>query len=227
MVRIALDVCVKPGDMLPLNQQDWHYLTHVMRRRVGDDVEVLTPSGEVWLAVIVANERLQCQDLKTAISRPKREITLCQAILKGDHFSDVVERATEAGVRHFIPVISERTIVRDVSPKKLERWRHIAKEASEQSRQPFVPDVAEPQWLSALTLPSPSAVYALDPEAPEMQQWLAENAFSVFLVAGPEGGMTRSEYDRLYTMGAHAMSLGPRIYRAENAGAFATVLLLQ
>jgi len=227
MIRLSLDCEAQPSQNMRLNAADWHYLSQVMRRNVGDKLEVLTSDGQVW-TVHIEGEREIAFDhpIVTGITL-KRDITLYQALLKGDHFGSVVERGTEAGIRHFVPLITERTISRDVSANKLTRWRAIAKEASEQSRRMEVPDIVEPMRLKDLIVPSKTQGFVLDPLGPYERAWLLLDTSPLGLVVGPEGGLSAMEFELLFHAGFAPLSLGPRVYRAENAGAFAAVLFLQ
>ncbi|MCL5116848.1 MAG: 16S rRNA (uracil(1498)-N(3))-methyltransferase [Firmicutes bacterium] len=227
MIRLALAMEGHAGQAVTLNEADWHYVAGVMRRNVGDAIEVLAQDGLVWRARITAQCQLLLEERVVGNAPPRRSITLYQALLKGDHFSDVVGRGTEAGIARFVPVVTERSIVREVSPNKAARWRTVAKEASEQSRREAVPTIEPGVRLADLRAPEGADAYVLDPRAPHERAWAEDTSRPVALVVGPEGGFTPGEYAFLYDKGFRPLSLGPRVYRAENAGAFAAVLFLQ
>lgn len=135
-----------PNSVLELNAQHAHYLVRVLRLRSGDRFIVQNGQGAQWLAVL--NEDLSSaqvidavvQESPVVLSAPIRLIT---ALPKGNGFDQVVRQATELGVSHIYPVISDRTLLKP-SSRKLERWRRIAEEASEQSERGTVPTVFEP-----------------------------------------------------------------------------------
>lgn len=227
MIRLAMHQRIHLGERILLSADDRHYLLDVMRRGVGDLVEALSDDGLVFRAEITANGELLVVDAVGRALSASRKITLFQALLKGDHFADVVERGTEAGIEAFVPIVTARSIPREVSPNKALRWRAIAKEASEQSRGAMIPEIVSVQGVTALSVPSDAEGYVLDPSAPQKPLWLDTNSAHIALVVGPEGGFTSDEYHDLYGRGFQPLSLGPRVYRAENAGAFAAVLFLQ
>lgn len=227
MIRLAIEVTGAPGRVVPVSADDWHYLVDVMRRRPGDRIEALAPDGTVWSARLGESGSLQLESRATEIVRPGRSITLFQALLKGDHFGEVVERGTEAGISVFVPMVTARSIVRAVSPNKEARWRTIAKEASEQSRGARVPAIEPLVDCKNVEPPPGSLAFVLDPRAPYRSVWLDSADQPVALAVGPEGGFAPDEYEGLYARGFQPLSLGPRVYRAENAGAFAAVLFLQ
>lgn len=227
MIRLSLDVVGIPGTRVPVSASDWHYLVQVMRRGFGDRIEVLAHDGQVFDAVLVDGQQVEIYGVVANVRKPRRYITLYQALLKGDHFSAVVERATEAGISRFVPIVTERSIVRDVSLNKAARWRSIAKEASEQCQRPDVPGVEDVKRLGDLEAVAGTDAFVLDPRADDGRPWLVPSEHPLHIVIGPEGGFTPSELNLLSARGFLPLSLGERVYRAENAGAFAAVLFLQ
>ncbi|PSR23630.1 MAG: hypothetical protein C7B45_02360 [Sulfobacillus acidophilus] len=226
MIRLAIEGQGRSSRIYPLAPADWHYVTVVMRRAIGDAIEVMTADGQVWQAQLL-DRGVQLQVPLMRHGLPRREITLYQALLKGDHFSAVIDRATQAGVMHFVPVLTERCIVREVTAAKARRWRLVAKEASEQSRRAYIPDVGEMLSLAELRLPPQSEGFVLDPQGEYRRVWLSQSVQPLSLVIGPEGGWSAGELEVLQAGGFDRISLGEGIFRAENAGAFAAILFLQ
>ncbi|MCY0898773.1 MAG: RsmE family RNA methyltransferase [Firmicutes bacterium] len=228
MVRVAVNQSARNGAALWLPSREWHYVHRVMRARPGDRLEVLTGDGEVWLATVANSDGLITLDQLLVEASPiPRVITLYQALLKGDRFSEVVDRATQAGVSIFVPIISERTIVRDISSSKWTRWQVIAKEASEQCGRSDVPKIGPLSRIEEIDLKSGEDGYVLHPPVAYDRPWLQPSTTPLALVVGPEGGLTAREVESLQRRGFRPLSLGPRIFRAENAGAVAATLFLQ
>ena len=227
MIRLRLDVSGGQAIRVPLGCEDSHYLVDVMRLKAGDSLEVLTRDNTVWSAVLESNHMVRLQTELDRHNRLPRHVTLYQALLKGDHFGAVVDRATQAGVGRIVPILTARCIVREVSLNKRARWSLLAKEAGEQSHRIDVPDIGDLASLDSLVPGGGAFGYVLDPRAAYDRPWLEPQVGSVELVVGPEGGLTPDEVSRLQSVGFRPISLGPRVYRAENAGAFAAVLFLQ
>lgn len=199
-----------------------------MRRKVGDALEILTAAGAVWLATIVDGDGgIQFERVLCAPRPPARGVVLYQALLKGDRFSEVVDRGTQAGVSRFVPLVTARTIVRDVSPSKWQRWQTIAKEASEQCGRAEIPTIGPLVRLAEVELNAEERGFVLHPDAPYARPWLEADSAPVALVVGPEGGLNAFEVQQLTQKGFLPLSLGPRVFRAENAGMVAAVLFLQ
>src|SRR4051812_29332256 len=127
---------------------DARHLTRVLRVEVGQRYEI-SDNRNVYLAEIetARKEHVIFRTLeKLAAPELTLRITLCAALIKFDHFEWMIEKATELGVSAIIPVEtirSERGLER-AAHKRVERWRRIAVEASQQSRRAFLPEISEP-----------------------------------------------------------------------------------
>lgn len=227
MIRLSINKPLSIDATVTVDNSDWHYLIGVMRRQTGDNIEVLTSDCKVFEAILTEKQTLRCTRLVHDAMPPSRHITLYQALLKGDHFSAVVDKGTQAGITRFVPIITERCIVREANEKKLTRWRTIAKEASEQSRRTEVPVIEEPRLIATIQVPTGEEGFLLDPNASYERRWLEGRGGPVHLAVGPEGGFSPQECMMLQQEGLQSLSLGKRVYRAENAGVFAAILFLQ
>jgi 16S rRNA (uracil1498-N3)-methyltransferase len=156
---------------------------------------------------------------------------LCAAIVKFDHFEWMIEKATELGVAAIVPMVSVRTerSLDKAAPKRLERWRRIGLEASQQSRRAHLPEIAEPaSWRDALATAG-TLRYALDENGarplPAMFPVERRADDSVALLIGPEGGWTEEERSEFTAAGWIPVSLGPSILRAETAALAALAIV--
>jgi 16S rRNA (uracil1498-N3)-methyltransferase len=146
-----------------------------------------------------------------------------QALLKGDGLEIAIRAATEVGAATFRLVLTERSVARELSPRKLQRLRAVAREAAEQSERGVVPDV---QAVVPL-------VEVIDPES--VLLWERGGAGLPRLgsidpphavVIGPEGGFTPGEVAAATGAGATPASLGPRILRSETVAGVAAAVIL-
>src|SRR5262249_22319703 len=120
-------------------------------------------------------------------------IILCAALIKFDHFEWLIEKATELGVSEIIPVQATRSEhgLERAAMKRLERWRKIALEASQQSRRAKLPEIAQPSTFEhALAVPAEQR-YVLD-ESRDGERF-APSPGDTALLIGPEGGWTEEE----------------------------------
>lgn len=209
-----------------LNGEDAKHLTRVLRVEPGQRYEI-SDNRNVYLAEIETahKERVLFRTLEPIETResPLR-VTLCAALIKFDHFEWMIEKATELGVAEIVPVEavrSERGLER-AARKRVERWRRIALEASQQSRRARLPEIAEPSLLRDVLARGADCRLALDedPDArPLLNALPAERvaSTSVAIVIGPEGGWTDDERASFVAAGWSPASLGSTILRAETA----------
>ncbi len=213
-----------------LEQDQAHYVRDVMRLRPGDPLRLFNESDGEWLAFVAQATRksvtLRVEKKLTEATLPP-DIDFLFAPLKHARLDYLVQKATELGARRLRPVITQRTIVERVN---LERMRANAIEAAEQCNLVFVPDVAEPRKLDRLLADweSGRALIYCD-EGAQNQDTLAILKLlrlPAALLVGPEGGFTAEERAGLKRLPfVTAISLGPRIMRADTAGTAALALL--
>ena len=144
------------------------------------------------------------------------------ALIKFDRFEWAVEKATELGVTRIVPVETQRSDkgLFEAAKKRVERWRKIAREASEQSRRLREPEVADAVKLARLGPVEVDRRVLLDEteDAPPLLRCLGDGEVgSVALLVGPEGGWADGERAALAENGWVGASLGPSILRAETA----------
>src|SRR5882672_6744700 len=134
---------------------DARHLTRVLRVEVGQRYEI-SDNSSVYLAEIetARKEQVTFRTLeKLPVVEPPLRMILSAAIIKFDHFEWMIEKATELGVAEIVPVITARTEkgLEKAALKRLERWRRIGLEASQQSRRAHLPEIAGPtEWRDAL-----------------------------------------------------------------------------
>jgi 16S rRNA (uracil1498-N3)-methyltransferase len=152
-------------------------------------------------------------------------LTLAIPVLKGDRSEEIVEATTQLGVSRFVPFTAERSVVRELTATKRDRWAKIAREAAETSHRGAVPSIAGLVPWSALLqmLDRPIVLWE---EATEPRLVEAARTGDIALVVGPEGGLTVEEIVLARTCGATIASLGRRILRAETAAIAAIAMVV-
>ncbi|PSR34949.1 MAG: hypothetical protein C7B46_03280 [Sulfobacillus benefaciens] len=230
MIRLICDPEQVKHSIVNLTPGQSHYLSRVMRRRSGSTVEIHIPSIGRYVGEVLSASQVQMVRKLPEIAPLSAYVILYQALLKQGHFAEVVERATEAGVSEFVPLVTERALVRSVSPQNLARWKTIAREASEQSQRNLVPVIHPDVGADALVLPPDVTGLLLDPDGLPLISYFRGLKFDltprIALAVGPEGGFSDGDREHLIQAGMTPVSLGPQIFRAVNAGAFAAVVIL-
>jgi 16S rRNA (uracil1498-N3)-methyltransferase len=210
-----------------------HHLTRVLRVERGQLYEV-SNNAEAWLAEVVeAHKARVVFALKERVeAKPVLPpLRLYVALFKFDHLEWIVEKGTEMGAESIHFVVSERSEkgLDRAAEKRIERWRKIALEASQQSRRDRLPVLHEAVKLREAAGEVQGARLLLDEEggAPLLSAMQAGGAAEgVSLLLGPEGGWTEQEREWLVAKGWQRVTLGATILRAETA-AIAAVAVVQ
>ena len=196
-----------------------HYLGNVLRLKQGQELLLFDGSSGEWLARIEAlrKGRITVQVVeRTREPEVIPDVWLAFAPVKRAQTDWLVEKATELGVARLLPVITQRTIVDRV---KLDRLQAIAVEAAEQCGRTRLPEIADPVPLARLLAerePGRPLYFADETGGAPLQEALKPGPATILV--GPEGGFAEEERAAVRASpGATAISLGPRILRAETA----------
>ena len=199
------------------------HLARTLRARVGQEFEVAC-GDQVRRATVasVADDRVEFTLGAEISSNAVAPITLLLAIFKFDRMEWAIEKCTELNVATIVPVIARRTEkhLALAAGKRVERWRRIAREASQQSRRAAPPKVENPiQLAEALRIDgSLRVVLAENERGVTLNERLqARDIDSLALAIGAEGGWTEEELRSFADSGWTAASLGNTILRAETA----------
>jgi 16S rRNA (uracil1498-N3)-methyltransferase len=208
------------------------HISTVLRMKDGKIIRLVDCQSSVFYGSIQINKNI----VRVKVTQPifeKREsdvkITLAMALIKGERWDWVLEKATECGVSKIVPFTSSRCVVKEkpeASTRKLERYRKILMEAAEQSYRHNIPEIIETIPLKQLIEHKSSENFlAYEKEDDCFLASMKRDFSSVTIVIGPEGGFTSEEADYLTIHGFKSVSLGRRILRAETAAIAACIIL--
>jgi 16S rRNA (uracil1498-N3)-methyltransferase len=221
--RLHVNDMLEKETQFPLSQEQSHYLSKVMRCRIGDRVRLFNGKDGEWLGAITSIYRNQVElqlleQLKT--QEPEPDIWLVFAPLKNERMHFLIEKATELGASSLVPVITERSITTRVNIEKMTRY---AEEAAEQSERLNVPSLHEILPLGDLLAhwPAERALIFCDESGsgiPLHEALKAREPRKCAVLIGPEGGFTKAELEQLHQLPyVIPVGLGPRILRADTA----------
>ena len=225
---------------LEIKGEELKHLVRVMRKTERDVIEVVDGQGNLFTVVIskIARQSAHCDIQKRArfIGEPNFQLTLAQAIPRGNRFDWVVEKGTEIGVSTFIPLLCENSIVEDTSSRR-SRWKKIAIAAMKQSARSVLPQITPAQTIrdvvrntgllkTGLIAEGGAGAKSLSPLLQEIQQKSGRFKSAIILI-GPEGGFSDKEIEFALENGYHRFSLGPRRLRSETAGIIASAILME
>lgn len=223
--RLFVDVDLAAAADLTLPLPASHYLTQVMRRVAGDTVRLFDDRSGEWTATVVMPHRKATVvrlGERMALRETVPDLWLCAAPLKRGRIDWVAEKACELGVARLVPVITARTVVDKLN---LDRLRAHMVEAAEQCGRTALPALAAPVALLALLAawePARALIFADETGGTQLAVALAATSAPAAILIGPEGGFTADERSTVRALAATvAVSLGPRILRADTAAAVA------
>ena len=222
------------GNRASLTGEHGNHLQRVLRARVGQEFDIVAGlvvrRGRI---VSVADDRVDFDLAEEVPTASLAKLTLLLAIFKFDRMEWAIEKCTELGVNKIVPIIARRTEVHLVtaSIKRVERWRRIAAQATEQARRSTLTEIVPPMKLAeAAALPGALKVLLSESEQElRLRDVLVPNssaAEETLLAVGPEGGWTADELPLFQGNGWISTSLGPTILRAETAAIAATALAI-
>jgi 16S rRNA (uracil1498-N3)-methyltransferase len=211
------------ADRAALTGEHAAHLARTLRARVGQEFEVAC-GDRVHRATVasVADDRVEFTLGHEVDAGTVLPVTLLLAIFKFDRMEWAIEKCTELNVSAIVPVIARRTEKHLVlaAEKRVERWRRISREASEQSRRVAPPEIRDPLKLTdALSVDATLRIVLSENEREVALNDLLhsrENA-SVALAIGPEGGWTEEELRAFSKSQWLSASLGETVLRAETA----------
>jgi 16S rRNA (uracil1498-N3)-methyltransferase len=206
------------------------HMARVLRAQPGMEADVVA-GGHVFHAEIaaVSLEEVRFNLIAEVQANPALPVTLVMSVYKFDHLEWALEKATELGVAAVAPVIARRTEkhLAAAAEKRVERWRRIVHEAAQQSRRSDVPLIHDPAPLAAHIRAASQAtrIVLAEQERTTTLRSCIEEAIAAArtempaleIAIGPEGGWAPEEEALFDASGWSAVTMGPRILRAETA----------
>jgi 16S rRNA (uracil1498-N3)-methyltransferase len=217
--RLFVRTPLGSGVEVELDARQANYLANVLRLKEGAELLTFDGSSGEWLARIAeaGKKRMTLRvERKTREPETIPDVWLAFAPVKRQATDWLVEKATELGAARLIPVITQRTIAERV---KLERLEAIAIEAAEQCGRTVLPEIGDPISLTQFMAGrDPSRTLYFADEGGGKPAAAAFKPGPTAILVGPEGGFTEDERGSIRAAtNAIAVSLGPRILRAETA----------
>jgi 16S rRNA (uracil1498-N3)-methyltransferase len=242
MARILVPAEARRADRFLVEGEPFHHAVRVLRLGDGDRLQVVDGSGIEYECVVV---ELSARSLVARIVRARRlpgearlQLRLYCALLKGDKADLVIQKATEIGVERIVFYRADRSTARIAPPDeeaRRARWRRIVAAAVAQSGRPRAPGIEGPLSFAEALDSAREADLALLPWEGDGVQSLprlsdvvtgAGRIASASVVIGPEGGFSGPEVEQAKARGVIAVTLGPRILRAETAAVVVPALVL-
>lgn len=200
-----------------------HYIGRVLRLAAGDAVQLFDGSGREFVGELVEvgkkSVQVELREQFAGLAESPLRIHLGQGLSRGERMDWAIQKATELGVAHITPIVSERCEVRlkdERADKRLAHWQQIAISACEQCGRSVLPAIHPPMLLGDwLARTEAELKLVLHPIAEPLTSHVRP-ATLAFLI-GPEGGLSEAEVAEAQRAGYQAARLGPRVLRTETA----------
>ena len=230
-VRIYLDKKLNLGLDLILEKEDTHYLNNVMRLREGDNVFLFNSKDGEFKGEIVSFDKKKIKvRLNSKIENTNKpgKISLIFSLIKSSKLDYLIQKCTEIGVKSFVPVISQKSVAKNLNIKRTEK---IIKESCEQSNQLILPVIHEVEKLEKKlkSFDKNSIIFFADINSSnnKIEEVHKNNKnHEFYLLVGPEGDFSLKERNLLNSMSnCIPISLGQNILRSETAAVVGLTLL--
>ncbi|GEP84022.1 16S ribosomal RNA methyltransferase RsmE [Staphylococcus piscifermentans] len=219
------------------DKEDIHHISNVMRNQPDDLIVITFNHSVVFKCRIISIENHEIEvelvEQQNSDTELPVEVTICSGLLKSDKYEWLLQKCTELGAAHFIPVQMQRSVAKlnqSKVDKKLVRWNKIVKEAAEQSYRLVIPTIEFVSNLQQVYVNIDRYDYVLiayedaakGGEASQFKKALQnfKNGDRILIIFGPEGGLSEEEVD-LFRDKSFIVGLGKRILRAETAPLYA------
>ncbi|WP_353096087.1 RsmE family RNA methyltransferase [Tissierella praeacuta] len=224
-------------DIIEILGNDVKHIKDVLRLKPSEKIEIAS-GGITYTCRIesLLKDRIITKIIDSAEGKneSKINITLYQGLAKGSKMDLIIQKCTEVGVKEFYPVATHRSVVKIKEIKKeqskVERWNSIADEAAKQSKRDILPRVGNiisfDEMIDLLKDEKNIIVPYEDEKGNAIKEKLKiSKSMNVHLIIGPEGGFEPREIQKLESIGANIVTLGPRILRTETAGIVASTII--
>lgn len=222
------------GDVVTIEGSEAHHALKVRRVRVGEQLALTNGTTHSFTGEVVDVTGALSVRILTRVEIVERKLrfVLVQALAKGDRDELAIQAASELGVSRVIPWQADRSVSRwegSKVEKQVTRWQAICDEACKQSLQPVFTSVERPltsRQIAEQIKKSTGLWLVLDPTASDsiVNLEIPESA-DIFLLIGPEGGISREEAQSFIESGAKSVRLGESVLRTSTAGIAALAVL--
>ena len=231
--RIHTPQALAPDSIAELDAAAANYLGRSLKLRRGDNVVLFNGDGADYAAGITEltknGVKLEVRSRLPAAAESPVNITLVQAIGRGDRMDYSLQKATELGVSTIQPLVTSRVEVKlhgSRLDRRMAHWQGVVIAACEQSGRAVVPELHTPVDLGSwLEIATDTPRWVLEPASDRSISGQPLDGAALMLAVGPEGGFEARELEAMTAAGVFPVSMGPRTLRMETAGPAALAVL--
>ena len=215
---------VKDNNIIINDKETYHHLTRSLRIKKGEKIKIIDEKETFYIARV---KNINSKEIEAEITEKYKsfrkldfELTLAQGILCSDAQNFLIQKATELGVTKIIPFLADNCAVKkEISEKKIEKWRKIAFEAFKQCERANVPEIKGVQELKNIDFSEYDKVIVCSEieRKNTLKNCDIKNAEKILLIVGVEGGFSKREFEFFKERNFDMISLGNLILKAETA----------
>lgn len=206
-----------------------HKIKDVLRLKVDNEVYIFDGRGKEYLYQLKEISKKSITFKQKSLERdeeaPQKRLTLGFPLVREERIDFILQKATELGVAEFIPFICERSIQKNPSQSKVERWRRIIIEAARQCERLWLPTLSDVLDFKKVLLLSDKVKLVGSIDGQRIDKDLIKQVDDVFFIIGPVGDFTEAEYDQLRKSGFKSLKLANHILRTETAAVLGVGLI--
>lgn len=204
----------------PLPKDIYHHQKHVLRSKDGDLFRVVDIDRQLYLCEL-SKESFKVLKKIDEQRELNIDVTIIMSLIKNEKFDFCLQKLTELGVKRIVPFLAKRSIIKIKDKEsKIERYKKIVQEASEQSLRTIVPDIPDIIQIKDLKPYLSEFNYVAYEKNDDTHIDYSKLKTSVTIIIGPEGGFEDCEITTFKELGIIPVSLGKRILRAETAALY-------
>ena len=229
-IRLYFSDKIQSDLVAHLKKEQSHYLKDVMRLKVGDTFSIFNNQGE-W-NVSIGSYKKEGATIKILEKlrdkKSEQNIWLAFTPIKQNPLNFIIQKGTELGVQKFIPILSERTVVKDINVKRVKK---VIIESAEQSNRISIPEISRLETLKNFIshFPQKGCLIFCDINSDENNLkniLLKKDIEPICILIGPEGDFSENERKIIIDLNqSHSISLAKNILRAETAAVAAVTLV--
>ena len=218
----------KIGNYFFIDNKDSYHIITVMRMHLKDRVEIVYQNKLFLCEITLLEPNVKCEIIEelnnTILQKPN--VSIAQSLVKEQKMDYILQKSTELGVYEIIPTYTERSIIKinDKYDKKIERWKKVVKEASEQSKRFTLTNINKIIDLNELAKEQYDFKFicSVNEKRKTIKNVLSNININdtILFVIGPEGGFSEKEEKLLIDNGFQTITLGKNILRTETSSVF-------
>jgi 16S rRNA (uracil1498-N3)-methyltransferase len=231
--RFYLDAPLQSGLSVVLQDQEFHHLVHVMRTKVGEEVELVNGRGQLAQGIVEHFDKKRCHISLSMVREETKSLTemiLVQGIPRANRLDFILEKGTELGMTQLWLLPTKLSERKQFNEHQLEKMKGQMIAAMKQCGRLYLPEIVMCDSVASLQkLPYPAFYGDVDPQAPSFEKCWKECRETlqkgVLFFTGPESGFTADEVGHLKALQAQGVKLHPNILRTDTASLAALSLI--